>query len=263
MSNKILCVLKTVGLFALWALAVNFVPDIPTDSPAVMRLWHEAMPFLILTALTALFILAFDRKRIKINILSGSAYRLIACFFAGTIWIAIPLFVLWRLDIIRFFGRNYIDATAVCIIALLVNTLTQELFVRGYIYRLFRRDFNPLAALAVTTVIFTALHYGVFKSGIIAVLSVFTMNIFLTLIMELMDSLAASAVTYFMWNLIGGAGAGIILLPEAYPNLINCEFIGLGILAGNAAVIESNIITLAVNILGSIILCLLLKRKWT
>ncbi len=263
MGSKVSCVIKSAALFALWALAVSFIPDVPTENPALTQLWREFAPFAVLAALTALFILAFDREKLKIDLISGGAAKLAFCFLTGAALVGVPVIALTWLKIIKFFGRNYIDTMPVWFLALLINTAAQELFVRGYIYKLLRRDFNPLAALTVTTAVFTAFRFGIFQAGIISILSVIMLNVILTLIYELTDSLAASALAHFAWNLIGGMGIGVILIPDTYVSLFNCEYIGEGILAGNAVNIESSVITLAVGMIAAVVLLILLKRKWT
>lgn len=263
MGSKITCVIKSAALFALWALAVSLIPDVPTDNPAVLQLWHEFTPLAVLAALTALFYFAFDRKKPHTDALKGSPVKLIFCFLTGALLAAAPVIVLNRLGIIKFFGRNYIDTMPIWLLALLLNTAAQELFVRGYIYRLFRRDFNPLAALTVTTVVFTALHFGIFQAGIVSILSVIVLNVVFTLILELTDSLAASALAHFAWSLTGGTVLGVILIPDTYTSLFNCGYTGEGILAGNAVNIESSVVSLAVNIAAAAVLLILLKRKWT
>ena len=248
----------------IWAFAVSFVPDIPTDNQALTQLWREFVLIAVLAVLTALFIAAFEKKhKLSINILPKGAYMLPVCFLTGAALVCVPVIVLLRLEFLKFFGRNYVDTMFAWLFALLLNVAAQELFVRGYIYRVFRRDFNPLAAMFVSAALFTLLHAGVFSTGFIAPLSIIMMSVALTLIMELTDSLLAAVAADFAWNFVGGALGGLVMLPPYYPSLFNCEFIRDGIFAGNGAYIEGSVITLAANMIAVIVLLVLLKRKWT
>lgn len=61
------------------------------------------------------------------------------------------------------------------LLSALINTIMQELLVRGYLYQMKKRNYNVVAAMVVTTALFTFMHGGAFEAGIVPVLNVITM----------------------------------------------------------------------------------------
>ena len=61
-----------------------------------------------------------------------------------------------------------------------LNTVMQEMLVRGYLYQMLKSNYNTVAAVIVSTGLFTFAHGGAFEAGILPVLNVITMSLFVT-----------------------------------------------------------------------------------
>lgn len=146
------------------------------------------------------------------------------------------------------------------LIAAFINVVMQEYLVRGYIFQIFKSNYNSIVAIAVSTFIFTALHGGAFKVGIIAVLNVLTMSIFASLLLIYTNALIAPIIVHFILNAVGCLYLGVVSLVDDYPNLRNCTFTGSKLLTGGIDKIEGSIIVLAMNIIMIIIVGIMIFR---
>ena len=100
------------------------------------------------------------------------------------------------------------------ILSALINTIMQELLVRGYLYQMIKRNYNVVAAMVVTTALFTFMHGGAFEAGIVPVLNVITMSILMTTVLEYIQSLIAPVMMHFIWNGVGGIIFGAVSLAD-------------------------------------------------
>ncbi len=162
--------------------------------------------------------------------------------------------------IIHFAGTNSIYLFPVWMLAAFLNVIMQELLVRGYLYQMIKQKHNIVAAVIVTTILFTALHGGAFEAGIIPVLNVFTMSLLMTVVLEYSGSIIAPTIMHFLWNGIGALVLGGVSLADDYPNLLITTFTGNEILSGGACKIEGSIIVLFVNVI-LIALFIFLRNK--
>lgn len=119
----------------------------------------------------------------------------------------------------------------VWVLAVFVNTIMQELLVRGYLYQMLKQKHNIIVAMIVTTILFTALHGGAFEAGVIPVLNVFTMSLLMTVVLEYSGSIIAPTIMHFLWNGIGALVLGGVSLADDYPNLFVTTFTGNDILS--------------------------------
>ena len=81
--------------------------------------------------------------------------------------------------------------------AAFLNTVMQEMLVRGYLYQMIKSNSNIAAAIIVSTGLFTFAHGGAFEAGILPVLNVITMSLFMTAVLEYTGSLIAPIVIHF------------------------------------------------------------------
>lgn len=82
-------------------------------------------------------------------------------------------------------------------ISAFLNTIMQEMLVRGYLYQMIKSKYNIVAAVIVSTGLFTFAHGGAFEAGILPVLNVITMSLFMTAVLEYTDSLIAPIIIHF------------------------------------------------------------------
>ena len=89
-----------------------------------------------------------------------------------------------------------------------------------------KSKYNIVAAVIVSTGLFTFAHGGAFEAGILPVLNVITMSLFMTAVLEYTDSLIAPIIIHFLWNGVGAIILGGVSLAEDYPHLFNIVISG-------------------------------------
>ena len=146
-------------------------------------------------------------------------------------------------------------------ISAFLNTVMQEMLVRGYLYQMLKSNYNTVAAVIVSTGLFTFAHGGAFEAGILPVLNVITMSLFVTAVLEYTDSLIAPIVIHFLWNGVGAIILGGVSLAEDYPHLFNMVISGNPILSGGSCKIEGSIIVLLMNLILMIGFIIAKKEK--
>ncbi|MBC5744495.1 CPBP family intramembrane metalloprotease [Lachnospiraceae bacterium MD308] len=241
-------ILKSIGFFLGWAILVSILPLSSSKEQAIWRLWAEITPLLAVAAFTLIFWLA-EKKNVKLHLFDNPVKGMVLGVIAGIVWLAIPVLVMYVAKIIHVDGTNLINLFPVWVLAVFLNTIMQELLVRGYLYQMLKQNHNIIVATIVTTILFTALHGGAFEAGIIPVLNVLTMSLLMIVVLEYSGSIIAPIIMHFLWNGIGALVLGGVSLADDYPNLFVTTFTGSDILSGGICKIEGSIIVLIVNVI--------------
>lgn len=250
MKLLLITALKVVVFFIGWAVCCAIV-DIPAKNPAVWRLGAELIPLLGMILFTLVFWL-IEKRRITIPILNHFGKGSLIGFLTGIAWIGIATIVLIVLRCERIVGKNQVNSLWIWILAAFLNTIMQELLVRGYIYQLIKQEYSLIPAIVVTTALFTFCHGGAFEAGIIPVLNVITMSLFATAIYEYTGTLMAPIMAHATWNIIGSIILGGVSLADDYPKLLHMVASGNPLISGGDYMIEGSIIVLFLNIALSI-----------
>ena len=167
----------------------------------------------------------------------------------GLSWLGISVGILLFTGSARIEGTNHISMLWLWILSAFINTIMQEMLVRGYLYQMIKRNYNVVAATVVSTMLFTFAHGGAFEAGTLPVLNVLTMSLFMTAVLEYTESLVAPIVIHFLWNGVGAIILGGVSLAEDYPHLFNMVISGNSILSGGSCKIEGSIVVLFMNLI--------------
>lgn len=260
MKKTGITVIKSIGFFLWWAILVSILPLSSSKEQAVWRLWAEITPLLAIAAFTLIFWL-IEKKTVKLHLLDHPVKGMALGVFTGIVWLAAPVLVMYAAKIIHFNGTNLINLFPVWLLAVFLNTIMQELLVRGYLYQMLKQKHNITVAAIVTTILFTALHGGAFEAGAIPVLNVLTMSLLMTVVLEYSGSIIAPTIMHFLWNGIGALVLGGVSLADDYPNLFVTTFTGNDILSGGICKIEGSIVVLIVNVVLIALFIFLQKGK--
>lgn len=260
MKKLITTILKTVIFFVGWAILISFAPDIQTNNNALLRLWWEFVPLSLVVLFSFIFVLVIEKDKIKIPLASRFFKNSLIGVVIGFLWLGSVVAVLLLTKTMNIHDQNNIDYIWIWILASLLNSVMQELLMRGYLYQLWKQKYNVIVATVLTTILFSAMHGGAFEAGIIPVLNVVTMSILVTLLLEYTGTIIATIIAHFTWNTIGAIIFGGVSLASDYPNIFNSTYQGNPLLSGGIYKIEGSIIVLAVNLILITYLFIINKR---
>ncbi len=260
MKKLLISTLKVIVFFIGWAL-FSGIGDIPSENPALWRLGAEALPLVYIIVFSIIFWL-IEKRKIKIISFNKPVLNVGIGIGVGTVWIGIAVGIVRLLGALTFSDtKNKIEHSGIWFLACFLNVVMQELLFRGYLYQLIKKNYNAIAAIIVTAILFTAMHGGAFEAGAIAVLNVITMSVFVSLVLEYTGSLVAPILIHAVWNSIGSIILGVVSLADDYPHLLNAVFSGNVLITGGSCKIEGSIVVLALNVTFSAIFLFLLKKK--
>ncbi|KON84660.1 hypothetical protein AF331_11545 [Rossellomorea marisflavi] len=248
--------LKTLLFFSLWVVGILICSIPGVEEPpyireyaATLRLWWELTP-LFATLLASMVMLVWvEKKKLRINLFRSPARDVGLGLSLGIIWIGVALLAWGIGDNLRSGSMESIPLFSVWLLAVLVNVIMQEWFVRGYLFQLIRKNGNTPVAIAITTLLFTGMHGGAFEAGIIPVINIVTMSIFVSLLLLYTGNLLAPIIAHFIWNAVGGLVTGTVSLAEDYPSLWNWTVSGSPLQSGGIAKLEGSIMVLVLNLL--------------
>lgn len=254
MKRHLLILGKAVGFFVLWGLLIVLItipavvePAFLGGNVAFLGLWAEFLPLLATLIATAVFV-KIDKVRVP---LSGALVKdTLLGLGLGVVWLGAVVAVLYFGGVLAFGAANEVSYLGAWFVAALFNVAMQNVLVRGYLFELFKVKYHVVWAVIVTTVLFTALHSGIFAEGLVPVLNVATMSLFVSLLLLYTGGLWAPIVAHFVWNSVGRLIFGVVSLGYGYPNW----------LSGNYQ-IEGSLVTLVLNVLLIAWLGSLLWRK--
>ena len=248
---------KIIIFFIGWAVLSGIV-DIPSSIPAVWRFFAELLPLVFMLMFTIVFML-FEKMSIKILFTENIVKGILTGIAVGFLWIVIPTAILIFSKQLIVIEKNTISFLLIWIASAFINVVMQELLVRGYIYQLLKKDYNIFVAVLVSTVLFTAMHLGVFEAGIIPVVNVITMCLFTTVLYETERTLLAPIMVHAVWNIIGAIFLGCVNLAEDYPHMFTLISSQNTLLSGGEYKIEASIIVTIINIVLTVLFLIKLK----
>ena len=249
LNEKIALVsIKTLIFFVGWVICASVIPIPDTASAVIWRFWAELIPLLSIIVLTLIFLL-IDKRKTQLHLTGRPVYNIILGCVTGSVWIGISVGILSIIGVVHIDGRNQISMLWFWMVSAFLNTVMQEMLVRGYLYQMLKSNYNTVAAVIVSTGLFTFAHGGAFEAGILPVLNVITMSLFVTAVLEYTESLVAPIVIHFLWNGVGAIILGGVSLAEDYPHLFNMVISGNSILSGGSCKIEGSIVVLFMNLI--------------
>ena len=251
--------IKTIIFFVGWAICASVIPIPDVASSVIWRFWAELIPLLSIIVFTLIFWL-IDKRKIRLHLTGKPVYNIILGCVTGAIWLGVSIGILFFIGVVHIDGRNQISMIWLWMFSAFLNTVMQAMLVRGYLYQMIKSSYNIVAAIIVSTGLFTFAHGGALEAGILPVLNVITMSLFMTAVLEYTDSLIAPIIIHFLWNCVGAIIMGGVSLAEDYPHLFNMISSGNPILSGGSCKIEGSIIVLIMNLLLMIVF-VTAKRK--
>ena len=82
----------------------------------------------------------------------------------GAVWLGVSVGILAIIGVVHIDGRNQISMLWLWMISAFLNTVMQEMLVRGYLYQMLKSNCNIGIAVIVSTGLFTFAHGGAFEA---------------------------------------------------------------------------------------------------
>lgn len=259
MKGILKTIFKSLSFFIIWALLVGLpIPD--NLEPSIWRFLAELLPLALLIGISIIYMKYVDKEVYDLKIKDTKAKNYILSFLIGNVWVfsVIGIFYIFKiLNVVEYNKTNII----IWSISLFLNTIMQELLVRGYLYQMLKKKHNIIAAIIVSTILFTLMHGGAFDAGLIAVLNVVFMSLFMNLLLEYYNSINVPIIVHFIWNFISAIIFGLSSLPDDYPHIFTSTVNGNSIVSGGVFKIEGSIIVTVINLVFVILYGILILKK--
>ena len=260
MKKLLITTAKTLFYFIGWALLAGLIPLPDAESPAIWRFWAELIPFLCIVGISLLFWL-IEKRKIQIFPICYVAKDCVIGILGGAVWLGLTFLIMLFLGVLKVESSNAVSLLWLWIFSVFINTVMQELLVRGYLYQMIKVNYNVTAATIISSALFTFMHGGAFEAGIIPVLNVLSMSLLMTVILEYTQSLLAPIIMHFFWNTVGAIILGGVSLAEDYPHVLTTVFSGSAFLSGGIYKMEGSIVVLFLNLILIAVFMVLHTKK--
>lgn len=261
MKNLIVNIYKTLFFFDLAIVIAYYIPDLKTENPALLTLWREGVFFAVTLAFTLFFIRAVEKNKLRVFNFKNKLRHYSLGLITAVIPLGITVLILWLLKSLKLNGAEKTGGIAFWLIALLFEAAANELLLRGYLFKLYRKYYSLPVVTAVVTLLFISLNISVFSHGVIYAVNMILTNVILCLLAEYSYSILAPITARFFYNVVSGFLLGSLTVSAEYPALINTLWSGNKYLSGGDMKLEGSVILLAANIALCAFFILRLKRR--
>lgn len=168
----------------------------------------------------------------------------------GIFMITVTFFIIWLFGGIQITGftldQSVFEGLFFAIIVFALVAVGEELLCRGYWYGLIRKDFGPIAAIIVTSVVFASLH--LFNENIlqntVPLINLILAGVLFGVSREVTGGLWVPIGIHFTWNLFQGNiyGFAVSGLPME-SSIIRIEAVGSELISGGGFGAEGSMIT--------------------
>lgn len=150
-------------------------------------------------------------------------------FLYGAIFISLIFGVIWLLNgitIVRIQTHSAVWSSLLLYFGLLlVVAFQEEIFVRGYLYGMIKRQYQTLAAVVTTSALFALLHLqnpGILSSPL-PLTTIFLAGVFLALLREYTESIWLPMGFHWSWNLLQGNLYGFSVSGLSIPSILETK----------------------------------------
>lgn len=258
MKNAIVNIYKTLFFFDFSIILVYYTARINHGGNAFSQLLNDALFFGIMLIFSLFFSAVVQKEKPKIF---GGKYKL-RKIFIGLLYGAIPVGVTY--GFIKIFAKFSVGAKPdmkfktvfFVILAMLLNAAANEMLLRGYLFKLYRKFYGFVPTAVIITALFISLNPDMFKLGKIYSANLILTNLILCLLAETTKSLLAPIVIRFTYYIAGEFLFGLLYSVDGYNHLFNATVTGKKLITGGNLMIEGSVVFLTVNVLIFMIILL-------
>ncbi|MGG1659426.1 CPBP family intramembrane glutamic endopeptidase [Brevibacillus sp. NRS-1366] len=247
LTNRIPNIFKQAGLFIVILVIFGF---------SLQKLEYATVISLAVASLVSY--LVFERKRWSIGLIKN---RLIYDFLKGLLGGSLALIVIFTM--IYFFGGHKITgitfntkAILIWTVTCLIVALSEEIFVRGYIYGLLKYKFGEIASSIVSSGLFAAFHLTRPGVGLIAIVTLFFAGLLYSYMREKSGAIWLPVGFHFAWNFT----SGILGIWRDEMILFKTDLSQNHLIHGGVYGIEGSLITSLFYFMLTVIVCIQILR---
>jgi len=260
MKNLIVNIFKTLFFFDLGVILLTVLPERKTGGAEIINLWNEGMACILLLALTFIFHKVVEKNKIPFKKGFRNLKFLPLGILAGA---AIPLVFTIVMRITKgdnFDGFNKIPKLWMWILAVFLSALWNELLLRGYLFRLYKRHYGFITSTIITTALFISMNHEILKFQKKNLAIIILLNVLLCFLLEITNSVIFTVCARFSYTFISGMLFGSQYLLTNYPRLAKYNFSGKSKFTGGEYLLEGSGITLII-LIATVSLIFILKYK--
>jgi membrane protease YdiL (CAAX protease family) len=154
------------------------------------------------------------------------------------------------------------SALALATLAMIANTASQEVMVRGYVQQTIQGRFGLLSGVISSAVFFLALHLGAIQSAILPAVSLFAAGILLGTCYAVSGNLWLPLALHFGWNYLQGPVLGLTVSGQTLDAGWRLfKLVGPPLVTGGKFGVEGGVIAIFITILGTPIVLLAFRPR--
>ncbi len=210
-----------------------------------------------------LFVRWIEKRRAdELALAKAAAPQLSGGIALGAAMFGVTALILWLVKCLAIEGTNRWQVLIPAAIGAAVVAVTEEILFRGIIFRITERSLGTWFALAISALLFGAIHLlnqnADWYAGLAIVLEA---GIFLAAAYVWSRSLWFVIGAHFAWNFTEGGIFGVVVSGNQNDGLLRSRISGPAFLSGGAFGAETSVIAIAVCLAVAILFLIVAKRS--
>jgi hypothetical protein len=265
---------KSAVFICLWGMFYTpfIVPfkghivQLEKNFPHQIRLYFEATGVLALLAAAWVMVRFIDRRPFRsLGFAPGHLVRdFLIGMGIGTVWLGLSVVALWITGCISVRSSVTVFAPSLvwAAVTLLLNTVTQEVLVRSYIYQTIQSQTNFIWAIVGSSILFMLLHAGALAGAWLPGLNLVLAGVFFGVAYHLTGNLWLPIAIHFTWNFLLGPVLGLTVSGNNELNsgwqVLNMH--GSALLTGGSFGMEGGLIVTLTTAIGAAAMCRFIRE---
>jgi membrane protease YdiL (CAAX protease family) len=151
-------------------------------------------------------------------------------------------------------------ALALPAFAMIANTITQEVMVRGYVQQTIQSRFGLLSGVIASALFFLGLHLGAIQGAILPMISLFAAGVLLGTAYAVTGNLWLPIALHFGWNFLQGPVLGQLVSGQSLgAGWKLFQLVGPPLMTGGTFGVEGGLIAIIITILGTPLVLLIYR----
>ncbi len=235
---------------------------VPIPTTAVVELVGALVVAGVSLAAYVVFVRVVERRPVIELSLPGAGVEALRGALLGALLFTVTIGILWALGFYRVTGTNPVSAVLPVLALSIVSGVSEELIFRGIVFRIIEESLGSVIALAISALIFGALHLDNPNASLVAGLAIaIEAGILLGLAYMLTRRLWLAMGLHFAWNFVQGGVFGVAVSGNVVEGLLESMLTGPALLSGGAFGAEASVFAVLVCLGASVYLWQRVRRQ--